>query len=61
MIRKEQYAPILKGKQGEFIALSKLPDSIKDTIVPIVEIVFNPGNKFENHIKATVGYLKKMV
>jgi hypothetical protein len=59
MIKQDQYAPILKGKDGEFLALSKLPDSIKDSIVPIIDIVSNSNKTFENHIKATVGYLRK--
>ena len=50
MIRQEQYVPILKCKDGELTALSKLSDDIKDLIVPIVDIVFDPNKKFENHI-----------
>ncbi len=59
MVRQEQYVPILKCKDGELTALSKLSDDFKDSIVPIVDIVFDPNKKFENHIKSTIGYLKK--
>lgn len=59
MIKQSQYAPILKGKEGEFLALSKLPDSTKDSIVPIVDLIANSNKTFEKHITATIGYLKK--
>jgi len=55
----DQYAPILKAKEGEFLALSKLPDNIKDSIVPIVDIVPNPIKLFNDHIKATLKYFNK--
>lgn len=32
------YYPILKWKQGEYTALSKLADGVKDRICPIIEI-----------------------
>ncbi len=59
MIKQTQYAPIIKGKEGEFLALSKLPASVKDSIVPIVDLVANSNKTFEKHITATIGYLKK--
>lgn len=59
MIRFNQYAPILKGKEGEFIALSKLPKNLKELLVPIVDIVQEPNKTFEKHIQSTIGYFKK--
>jgi hypothetical protein len=35
---KEFYLPVLKSKQGEFDALSKLSEKIKRSIVPLLEI-----------------------
>ncbi len=59
MISQKQYAPILKCKDGEFKALSKLSVAEKDQIVPIIDIVDNPTKSFEDHITATIGYLNK--
>lgn len=59
MISQKQYAPILKCKDGEFKALSKLSAAEKDQIVPIIDIVDNPTKSFEDHITATIGYLNK--
>jgi len=59
MINQNQYVPILKGKEGEFRALSKLPEEIKDSIVPIIDLVPNSQKKFDDHIKSTLGYIKK--
>jgi hypothetical protein len=60
MISKEQYVPILKGKAGEFLALSKLDTVIKDSIIPLIELVPKPTTKgFEDHIISTLGYIQK--
>ncbi len=59
MISQRQYVPILKCKDGEFKALSKLSSSEKDQLVPIVDIVDNLSKSFEDHITATIGYLSK--
>lgn len=32
------YVPILKGKEGEFAALSELSDAVRDTILPLIEV-----------------------
>ncbi len=38
MIKVEHYAPILKGKEGEYRALAELDDQQKSRVVPIIEI-----------------------
>lgn len=58
MIAQEKYVPILKCKAGEFIALAKLPDSLKDEIVPIADLVPIQNKKsFVEHIKSSIGYI----
>src|SRR5229473_2564364 len=32
------YVPILKGKEGEFAALEELSSSVRDAILPLVEV-----------------------
>ncbi len=45
MISSDKYVPILKGKSGEFRALSNLTHEIKESIIPIIDIVkFVPQN-----------------
>ncbi len=39
MISPDQYVPILKCKRGEFRALVKLPASVLDKIVPVIDLV----------------------
>ena len=45
MIENNKYVPILKGKEGEFIALQKLPSDIKNDIIPIIDLVPNNSKK----------------
>lgn len=59
MISEKQYVPILKGKDGEFSALAKLPSEQKERIVPIIDLVPNPSKKFNDHLKDILGYVKK--
>jgi hypothetical protein len=59
MIAQEKYVPILKCKKGEFIALNKLPDNLKDEIIPIADLVPVQNKKsFVEHIKSSVGYIR---
>lgn len=59
MIDREKYVPILKCKAGEFIALAKLPDSLKNETVPIADLVPVHNKKsFVEHIKSSIGYIK---
>ena len=60
MIKPKQYVPILKGKRGEFRGLQKLPSSVLDYIVPVIDIVPPPFNKtLSNHIETTINYIRK--
>lgn len=69
MITPEQYAPILKGKKGEFLALYSLNSDIRNKIVPIIDIVTLPNTKkystleseekLELHINTTFEYFNK--
>jgi hypothetical protein len=59
MISQNQYAPILKCKEGELKALTKLSLKQKDSVVPIVDIVDNPLKSFEEQVNAAVTYLSK--
>lgn len=59
MILKGKYVPLLKCKAGEFIALSKLSEEIKDEIVPIAELVPNSQKKIEEHIHSSIGYIQR--
>lgn len=59
MIDKEKYVPILKCKAGEFIALDKLSEDLKDEIIPIADLVPVQNKKsFVEHIKSSIGYIK---
>jgi hypothetical protein len=59
MIDQKKYVPLLKCKAGEFIALNKLPDNLKDEIVPIVDIVpIGYKKSFESHINSSIGYVQ---
>lgn len=58
MILKEKYVPLLKCKAGEFIALNKLSDNLKDEIVPVADLVpISNSKSFEEHIKSSIGYI----
>ncbi|ACC99000.1 hypothetical protein Emin_1452 [Elusimicrobium minutum Pei191] len=46
MINSTTYVPILKWKQGEYQALLKLDERIKDRIIPLIEIT-PPGYDYE--------------
>lgn len=60
MIKNEHYVPVLKCKAGEFIALDKLPDELKDNIVPVADLVPIQNKKtFEKHIQSSIGYIQK--
>lgn len=52
MIPQDKYVSLLKCKAGEFIALNKLPDNLKDGIVRVADLVANPQKKRENHIRS---------
>jgi len=59
MISNEKYVPILKCKAGEFIALDKLPEDLKDEIVPIADLVPIQNKKsFVEHIQSSIGYIQ---
>lgn len=59
MIPQNKYVPLLKCKAGEFIALNKLPDNLKDEIVPVVDLVpVAQGKTFVEHINSSIGYIK---
>ncbi len=38
MISHDHYVPVLKWKMGEYQALNRLADSVKDKITPLIEI-----------------------
>jgi hypothetical protein len=65
MVSIDKYVPILKGKQGEFMALEKLDTHVKDSIVPVIDLVgFVPNPKkpekdFDNHIRTTLKYFSR--
>ncbi|OQY72389.1 MAG: hypothetical protein B6D44_10205 [Ignavibacteriales bacterium UTCHB2] len=60
MIKPDQYAPILKGKRGEFRALAALNDEVLDKTTPVVDIVIPPNNKtLSQHINTTNEYFVK--
>lgn len=56
MIGKDKYVPILKGKKGEFTALEKLPDGIKDAIIPVIDVVSLPGKSIDEIVESVIGY-----
>lgn len=51
MFNYNHYVPILKAKDGEFGALSKLPEEIKSRISPVIDI-FNskPEKSLDDHL-----------
>lgn len=61
MFDESHYVPILKGKEGEFGALSQLPDRSKEALTPLVEIPpipwdFGqqiPSRSIDEHLKRT--------
>jgi len=59
MIENDKYVPILKGKQGEFIALHKLPSEIKNEIIPVIDLVPNNTKKIEDHVQSILRYFSK--
>ncbi len=59
MIDNTKYVPILKGKEGEFRALQKLPSDIKDNIIPIIDLVPNNTKKIEKHSQAILKYFNR--
>jgi len=59
MIENDKYVPILKGKQGEFIALQKLPSDIKNKIIPVIDLVPNNTKNIEDHVKSILRYFSK--
>lgn len=70
MISRDKYVPILKGKFGEFTALSKLEDDIKQTVIPIIDllrfvpqVVKDPKKKektFDDYVKTIIKYFINM-
>lgn len=57
-----KYAPILKGKDGEFLALETLSDECKNSITPIVEMVpFAEGIDEDKMITRIDKYIKQIV
>ena len=57
MISTEQYVPILKGKRGEFNAMAKLPISVLNDIVPVIDLVPPPDlNNFLKEKKSKEEY-----
>jgi len=60
MIKSVDYVPVLKCKAGELIALSKLPEALRNDIVPIADLVpIQNKKKFEDHIQSSIGYIQK--
>lgn len=70
MIDKDKYVPILKGKYGEFTALSKLDNEIKQNIIPIVDLLqFVPQvvkdlkkkeKPFDDYVNTIIKYFNDM-
>lgn len=56
MIDKTKYIPFLKGKKGEFTALEKLPDEIKDGIIPVIDVVTLPNKSIDEVVASVIGY-----
>lgn len=60
MIEATQYVPILKGKRGEFRAISELNAEVLDKITPVVDIVLPRINQsLTAHINTTIGYFRR--
>lgn len=69
MISSEKYVPILKGKAAEFQALSKFDASLKDNIIPLIELVpfiakstklsKKAPKTFDDYINSVLSYFKK--
>lgn len=57
MFGYKHYVPMLKGKQGEFRALSHLPADIRSKLTPFFDIT-HPDDKWKNRIDE---YLEKKV
>lgn len=57
-ITQSDYVPILKWRQGEYQALLRLPDSVKDRTVPLIEITppdfdfetWTPSKTIDQHL-----------
>lgn len=67
MSDKQHYMPILKWRQGEYLALERSKDSIKDWVVPLFEIPLEqwdfenerPAKSLDDHLKNFGKRLKK--
>src|ERR1700730_18185355 len=61
------YVPILKGKEGEFAALEELSSSVRDAILPLVEVPRvpydyaneRPAKTLDEHVAGIAGRLQK--
>lgn len=57
-ITHTDYVPILKWRQGEYQALLRLPDAVKDRTVPLIEITppdfdfetWTPSKSIDDHL-----------
>lgn len=48
------YVPVLKGKEGEYLALRELTDSVKDRLTPLIEIPSIPYDFINETVAKTV-------
>lgn len=54
MFDHQQYVPILKWRQGEYLALERSDNSIKDWITPLFELPLEPWDFEEKKAKKTL-------
>jgi Beta protein len=57
-----KYMPVLRGKQGEIHALTRLAADVKTAILPLLDIDESPSTEkkpFEKHLDLTVGNLAR--
>jgi len=59
MFGELKYVPVLKGKQGEFMALGYLSAKHKSQIYPLIDLVPNSGKQLAKHIDKVITYFDK--
>ncbi|VVE77435.1 beta family protein [Pandoraea sputorum] len=67
MFEKNHYVPVLKWRQGEYMALSRLDNLIKDNVTPLLEIPTEawdfeadaPAKSIDDHLAKFGGRLKQ--
>ncbi|NUN09519.1 MAG: beta family protein [Ignavibacteriaceae bacterium] len=59
MFDELKYVPVLKGKQGEFMALGFLETKLKSQIYPLIDLVPNSKKQLGKHIDKVITYFDK--